>query len=155
MFFKRMLRYHVVRITVTRSLLCNFASIFQYIETSCFFNQHTFLKSPRVFSIRIIFQNGDIFLNQLMFFNKHKILQLVKIFFNQTMFLETSNILLVSIPIFFQTTFEISIEVSIFQTEHTFLFIIKKFRLEMKIRIAQISLNQTNLSQLTSKIFSN
>ena len=71
-----------------------------------------------------------------MFFNKHKILQLVKIFFNQTMFLETSNILLVSIPIFFQTAFEISIEVSIFQTEHTFLFIIKKLRLEMKIRIA-------------------
>ena len=155
MFFKRMLRYHVVRITVTRSLLCNFACIFQYIETSCFFNQHTFLKSPRIFSIRIIFQNGDIFLNQLMFFNKHKTLQLVKIFFNQTMFLETSNILLVSIPIFFQTAFEISIEVSIFQTEHTFLFIIKKFRLEMKIRIAQISLNQTSLSQLTSKIFSN
>ena len=150
-----MLRYHVVRITVTRSLLCNFASIFQYIETSCFFNQHTFLKSPRIFSICIIFQNGDIFLNQLMFFNKHKILRLAKIFFNQTIFLATSNILSVSIPIFFQTAFEISIEVSIFQTEHTFLFTIKKFSLENKIRIAQISLNQNSLSQLTSEIFSN
>ena len=155
MFFKRMLRYHVVRITVTRRLLCNFASIFQYIETSCFFNQHTFLKSPRIFSIRIIFQNGDIFLNQPMFFNKHKILQLAKIFFNHTIFLETSNILSVSIPLFFQTAFEISIEVSSFQTEDTFSFIIKKFRLEKKIRIAQISLNQNSLSQLTSKIFSN